>query len=65
MRQFRWSILAHPRTKLKEQHVRAIAVDKLFVFSPDDSKQGLMFTLQHLMGILPKVRNSQCLCALP
>eukprot|EP00197_Chlamydomonas_leiostraca_P012021 CAMPEP_0202861128 /NCGR_PEP_ID=MMETSP1391-20130828/2625_1 /ASSEMBLY_ACC=CAM_ASM_000867 /TAXON_ID=1034604 /ORGANISM="Chlamydomonas leiostraca, Strain SAG 11-49" /LENGTH=1424 /DNA_ID=CAMNT_0049540457 /DNA_START=102 /DNA_END=4376 /DNA_ORIENTATION=+ len=49
------AILAHPRIKLKEQHVRAVAVDKVLVMPPDDSKQGLLFNLQQLLGVLPKV----------
>ncbi len=53
----RQSILAHPRIKLKEPHVRPVRVDKLVVLAPDDSKLSLMFALQQLMGVLPKVRS--------
>ncbi len=29
----KWSILSHPRIKLKEEHVRAVAVDKVGVWA--------------------------------
>ncbi|GLC35764.1 hypothetical protein PLESTM_000363300 [Pleodorina starrii] len=49
------SILAHPKLKLKEQHVRAVAQDKVLVYPPDASRQGLLFCLEGLLGKLPKV----------
>ncbi len=51
----RSAILAHPRIKLKEHHVRPVAEDKLLVYAPDESKQNLMFSLQKLLTILPQV----------
>lgn len=37
------------------------------MFPPDDSKQGLLFSLQHLLGVLPKVGRPKlgCLGAFP
>ncbi|KAL6756761.1 hypothetical protein V8C86DRAFT_3136322 [Haematococcus lacustris] len=49
------AILAHPRIKLKEQHVRPVAVDKLLVYAPDDSRQALLFGMEALLLALPKV----------
>ncbi|KAJ9527506.1 hypothetical protein QJQ45_025764, partial [Haematococcus lacustris] len=49
------AILAHPRIKLKEQHVRPVAVDKLLVYAPDDSRQALLFSMEALLLALPKV----------
>ncbi|KAG2499255.1 hypothetical protein HYH03_002834 [Edaphochlamys debaryana] len=49
------SILAAPKLKLKETHVRAVAQDKVLVYPPDASRQGLLFCLEGLLGKLPKV----------
>jgi DNA-directed RNA polymerase III subunit RPC1 len=61
----RAAILAHPRIKLKEQHVRPVAEDKLFVYPPDDTRQGLLFSLEQLLTILPKVSYRGSAAALP
>jgi hypothetical protein len=36
-----------------------VAEDKLFVYPPDDTKQGLLFSLEQLLTVLPKVRWTQ------
>ncbi|PNW84960.1 hypothetical protein CHLRE_03g165750v5 [Chlamydomonas reinhardtii] len=51
----KYSILAHPKLKLKEQHVRAVAQDKVLVYPPDASRQGLLFCLEGLLAKLSKV----------
>ncbi|KXZ56345.1 hypothetical protein GPECTOR_1g305 [Gonium pectorale] len=50
----KYSILAHPKLKLKDAHVRAVAQDKVLVYPPDASRQGLLFCLENLLGQLPK-----------
>ncbi len=54
--QVKYSILSNAKLKLKEQHVRAVAQDKVLVYPPDASRQGLLFCLESLLGKLPKVR---------
>lgn len=49
------NILAHPRIKLREDHVRVEARDKVVVFSPDSHRQELLFSLESLLLVLPKV----------
>ncbi|GAX79763.1 hypothetical protein CEUSTIGMA_g7204.t1 [Chlamydomonas eustigma] len=51
----KWSILSHPRIKLKEEHVRAVAIDKVVVTGSDQNRQELLFNLEHLLQMLPKV----------
>ncbi|GIL99158.1 hypothetical protein Vretimale_4372 [Volvox reticuliferus] len=49
------SILGTPKLKLKEVHVRPVAQDKVLVYPPDSSRQGLLFCLEQLLAKLPKV----------
>lgn len=53
----KWSILDTPKIKLKEDMVRAVAFDRVMVYPPDSSRQGLLFSLEQLMAQLPKVNN--------
>lgn len=58
----RWSILAHPRIKLKEHHIRPISTDKLLVYPPEAAtRESLLFHLETLLATLPKVRG----CVVP
>jgi hypothetical protein len=49
------AILAHSRIKLKEEQVCICAADELLVYAPDRHRDKLLFALQHLLTILPKV----------
>eukprot|EP00232_Nephroselmis_pyriformis_P008411 CAMPEP_0182876754 /NCGR_PEP_ID=MMETSP0034_2-20130328/14327_1 /TAXON_ID=156128 /ORGANISM="Nephroselmis pyriformis, Strain CCMP717" /LENGTH=1384 /DNA_ID=CAMNT_0025009559 /DNA_START=143 /DNA_END=4294 /DNA_ORIENTATION=- len=50
------SIVAAPKLKLKDKHVRVVGPDQLMVFPPDNGKEnGLYFALQSLRITLPKV----------
>eukprot|EP00798_Chlamydomonas_sp_ICE-L_P002152 gene2152-18202_t len=49
------AILNHPRIKLKEEHVRAVAEDKVIVYPPDIGRQQMLFTMEALIAVLPKV----------
>ena len=51
----RRNILAHPRIKLREDSVHVEAVDKITILSPDSHRQELLFSLENLLQILPKV----------
>ena len=51
----RRNILSHPRIKLREDLVRVEARDKIIVSSPDSHRQELLFSLENLLQVLPKV----------
>ncbi|MEW5309629.1 MAG: hypothetical protein WDW38_001506 [Sanguina aurantia] len=51
----KWAILRHPRIKLKETMVKAVAMDKVCLNVADDDKAALMFSLQALLHVLPMV----------
>jgi hypothetical protein len=42
-----------------------VAEDKLFVYPPDDTRQGLLFSLEQLLTILPKVSSRGSAAVLP
>lgn len=51
----KWAILKHPRIKLKEHMVRAVAMDKVTLTVADEDRAALMFSLQALLNVLPNV----------
>ncbi|KAF5838071.1 hypothetical protein DUNSADRAFT_3440 [Dunaliella salina] len=52
----KWSILNHPRIKLKEHHLRPISTDKLLVYPPETAtRESLLFQLEVLLATLPQV----------
>ncbi|KAG1674569.1 hypothetical protein FOA52_001818, partial [Chlamydomonas sp. UWO 241] len=51
----KWSILAHPRMKLKDHHVKAVAQDKVVINAPDENRQELLFNLEQLLQVMPNV----------
>ncbi|KCV73369.1 DNA-directed RNA polymerase III subunit RPC1 [Fonticula alba] len=55
MEQIRAAIIAAPKLKLKDRHVRVSASNRIRVYPPEDPKFTMYFMLQHLKAMLPNV----------
>ena len=49
------SIIETAKLKLKDKHVESDGVDVIYVYPPNEDKQGMFFSLQTLRKMLPHV----------